>query len=74
MTSRDAEIESLKARVASIERDHLPALRKDLDLYRTPWPRKLLFLLNGWPMGRTVQPHEQAWRPWHRWRGRRDGR
>ncbi len=44
-----------------------------VDLLDTPVWKLALFRLNGWPR-LPVMPTEQAWRPWHRWYGRRDGR
>lgn len=43
------------------------------ELLDTGVVRLALFRLNGWPR-LPVPASEQAWRPWHRWRGRRDGR
>ena len=43
------------------------------DLLDTPLWKLALFRLNGWPR-LPCDAREQAWRPWHRWRGRRDGK
>lgn len=42
-----------------------------IDLLDTPVWKLALFRLNGWPR-LPVDPTQQAWRPWHRWYGRRD--
>ncbi len=44
-----------------------------VDLLDTPLWKLALFRLNGWPR-LPIAATDQAWRPWHRWRGRRDGR
>ena len=41
------------------------------ELLNTPWWKLALFRLNGWPR-LPVSCTEQAWRPWHRFYGRRD--
>lgn len=49
----------------------IAALEESISLLETPFWKRLLFYLNGWPR-KPVDATEQAWRPWHRWYGRRD--
>jgi hypothetical protein len=42
-----------------------------VSLLDSPVWKLALFRLNGWPRLPVLAP-EQAWRPWHRWWGRRD--
>jgi hypothetical protein len=43
------------------------------DLLDSPVWKLVLFRVNGWPR-LPADCTEQAWRPWHRLYGRRDGR
>ena len=48
-------------------------LEECYDMLCTPKWKRAIFWLNGWPYSPTPIPaSEQKWRPWHRWRGRRD--
>jgi hypothetical protein len=50
-------------------RDHADRLRhieKMLDTLDTPWWKRLLFRLDGWPPWYRVA-RAPAWRPWRRW-------
>jgi len=51
--------------------ERIAALEESVELLETPWPKRVLFYLNGWPR-RPVPATAQKWRFWHRWRGRRD--
>jgi hypothetical protein len=47
-------------------------LDETVEILDSPVWKIAMFRLNGWPR-LPVECNEQAWRPWHRWRGRRDG-
>lgn len=47
-------------------------LDEAIDLLDSPIWRLALYRLNGWPRLPVKSSTEQAWRPWHRWFGRRD--
>lgn len=66
-----ASIASLGVRLATVEK-RIGQAEDVLDLALTPPWRRLIYMLNGWPGWQAVQCYEQRWRPWHRWRGRRD--
>jgi len=53
--------------------DRLRLLEKRLDTLGTPWYRRVLFRLNGWPAWYIVADRP-AWRPWHRWTHRMSNR
>lgn len=55
--------ESVIARVSALERsvsDHA----QRLDTAQTPWWKRLVFWLDGWPMS-DWNAERRAWRPWH---------
>jgi len=41
-------------------------LEKIVDTMSSPWWKRLLFRLDGWPSGWIVAS-APAWRPWRRW-------
>lgn len=49
----------------------IDGLEERVEMVETPWWKRLAFYVNGWPR-RPVKMHEQRWRLWHRWHGRRD--
>lgn len=52
---------------------HCRVARQDEEIdmcFRTPYYKRVWFALNGWPMHRVIQQHEQGERFWHRWFGR----
>lgn len=46
--------------------DRVRYLEKLLDTLGTPWWKRALFRLDGWPPWYVVARHP-AWRPWRRW-------
>ena len=63
----DEELYSLRLKYQDLE-ERLHDLEEEFDTFvKTPWWKRLLFSLNGWPLYRLVD-HPQ-WRPWHRWTG-----
>lgn len=44
----------------------IDALEERVEMLETPWWRRLLFAVNGWPR-LPVTVDRQAWRFWHRW-------
>jgi len=62
--SLDAEIDALWVNI----REHSGRVRhleKLEDVMNTPLRRKIIFVIDGWPLFRLVA-HPQ-WRPWRRW-------
>lgn len=56
---------ALYARVAELER-RLRHTEKQLDTAGSPWWRRLVFRLDGWPAWWVVAGRPR-WRPWRRW-------
>lgn len=56
--SHDINIKQLQAQVRHLE--------KIVDTMSSPWWKRLLFRLDGWPSGWHVV-REPAWRPWRPW-------
>lgn len=59
-----AEIDSHLVRIQECER-RLRLVEKRLDVVMTPWYKRLVFALDGWPTTRLVD--RPQWRPWRRW-------
>lgn len=51
--------------IKALQRD-VRHIQKQLDTLGTPWWKRLLFRLDGWPAWWIVAP-APAWRPWRRW-------
>lgn len=62
--SVDAEIESLWVNIRQ-QAARIRELEKMLDVWASPWWKRLLFWLDGWPANRLAD--RPAWRPWRRW-------
>jgi len=65
--SVDAEIDSLWFNLTGRGQlgDRLRRVEKLADVMDTPLRRKILFMLDGWPLFRLVD--RPQWRPWRRW-------
>lgn len=58
IAAQDAQIQGLYAEVSHMQ--------KQLSTLGSPWWRRLLFRLDGWPPWWVVADNP-AWRPWRRW-------
>ena len=47
-------------------RNRLRHVEKQLDTLGTPWWKRVLFRIDGWPPWYIVAD-KPAWRPWRRW-------
>ncbi len=62
----ETHLVSLTARVEQLEheqRDHA----QRFDTLQTPWWRRMLFRIDGWPGQRDLNAPAPAARPWRRW-------
>jgi hypothetical protein len=43
-------------------------LNKEVDMsFRTPYWKRLIFRIDGWPLHRVIHEKELPSRPWRRW-------
>ncbi len=68
----EPEVDPRDVQMRELRRD-LNRMQEWLELIDTPFWKRWAFRVNGWPKEPVDETHPQAWRPWHRWWGRRDG-
>lgn len=61
----EGHINALLARVMAVE-TRARTLEKHEDTRGSPWYKRLLFRLDGWPRAGVIAS-KPAWRPWRRW-------
>ncbi len=64
LESVDAEVDALWVNIREVSRQ-VRQLQKLEDTMNTPLWKRVVFMLDGWPLFRVVE-HPQ-WRPWRRW-------
>ena len=66
LTDLEAEVASLKVNLyeAGQLNDRVRKLEKEMETFvTTPWWKRLLFWIDGWPSTKIVT--KRYWRPWH---------
>lgn len=62
--SLDSEVSALWKELGNVSR-RVRRLESLEDTMNTPLRRKIVFLIDGWPLFRVVD--RPQWRPWRRW-------
>lgn len=60
----EVHIRSWAVRIHQLERT-VRTQQKLIDTMDTPLWKKMIFILDGWPLFRVVS--KPQWRPWHQW-------
>jgi len=61
----DAVVRSLQAQITELARQ-LRIVQKQLDTHGSPWWKRILFRIDGWPAWWIIA-RDPDWRPWRRW-------
>lgn len=65
LADADAHVGSHEAQINALA-DRIRTLEKQIDTHGSPWWKRILFRIDGWPAWWVVAARP-AWRPWHRW-------